>query len=158
MALQILDVADGQGVDVGCGQAYPCCTASFQGLLPTFGTETPVITCGEAGKAVFGMWRAQVVADLLGIIQELSGNLDTDQVLALVGWVVATTTVAGKTREWLHVADLQRFAHDVEFHGLGQLHRRVCSRSLPWDTILIRAPVSSLIRHTYSRHSSGKSA
>ncbi len=66
-----------------CGrQSYLRCHAGLERLLPPGRAQAPLVAVAQAGEAVLGHGRRQVVADRLGEFEELVGGYDAHHVQA----------------------------------------------------------------------------
>ena len=86
----------------------------IESIEPSSGAYTPRISWFEAGEAILGLWRAQVVALRLRVAQERLGHHGADHVAPPVVRACVTKTITLKACEGGGAALLERCAEHVE--------------------------------------------
>ncbi len=94
MGLEVTQHGNLQCLCVGCFQHHFRREPGDAGLFPAAGAQAPAVTGVEAGKAIFGALRRQIIASGLAEGEELLGHYGAHGVEAGIGRIGVAAAVA----------------------------------------------------------------
>jgi hypothetical protein len=108
---------DIEGVLVGGFEDDGAGSAGALDLEPSGGADAPAVACLEAGKAVLGHGRGEIVAETGGLGQEGVGDDAADGVHAEIVRAGVAAAIAEEAGEGVGAAGFQGLAEDVLLRG-----------------------------------------